>query len=406
MRIVIDYTPAVHQRAGIGRYTRGLVEALTQLDGDNAQRALRPPRALRTQRALGTQRAPRQYALLVLGRAGAHFTPTALPANFKLRYVPLSDRWATVLWYRLNLPLPVDLFTGRADLFHGPSFTLPPSFTPSLLTVHDLSFLRYPQGAHPALLAWLTKAVPRSLRRARHVLADSESTRADLIQLMGIPADQITVIGAGVDERFQPVTDLETLARARARYRLPERFILGVSTLEPRKNFTGLIAAFNQLAKAVPRSPVADFHLVIAGGKGWLYEDIFAAAEASPVRERIHFPGFVDDEDLPALYSLATLFAFPSHYEGFGIPVLEAMACGTPAVCADNSSLPEVAGDAALLVEASDTDDLATAMQRLLIDTSLREELIRRGFEQTKRFTWEGAARRLLGVYERLGAGG
>jgi glycosyltransferase involved in cell wall biosynthesis len=304
MRIVIDYTPAVHQRAGIGRYTRGLVEALTRLDGDNTQRAPR------------TQRALRQYTLMVLGRAGAHFTPTALPANFKLCYVPLSDRWATVLWYRLNLPLPVDLFAGRADLFHGPSFTLPPSFTPSLLTVHDLSFLRYPQGAHPALLAWLTKAVPRSLGRARHVLADSESTRADLIQLMSIPADQITVIGAGVDEHFQPVTGPETLARVRARYHLPEHFILGVSTLEPRKNFTGLIAAFNQLAEAVPRSPVANFHLVIAGGKGWLYEDIFAAAEASPVRERIHFPGFVDDEDLPALYSLATLFAFPSHYEG------------------------------------------------------------------------------------------
>jgi glycosyltransferase involved in cell wall biosynthesis len=388
MRIVIDYTPAVHQRAGIGRYTRGLVEALTRLDGNN------------------TQRASRQYTLLVLGRAGAYFTPTALPANFKLCYVPVSDRWATILWYRLNLPLPVDLFTGRADLFHGPSFTLPPSFTPSLLTVHDLSFLRYPQGAHPALLAWLIQAVPRSLRRARHVLADSESTRADLIQLMSIPADQITVIGAGVEEHFQPVTDAETLARVGARYDLPGRFILGVSTLEPRKNFTGLIAAFNRLAGTAPRSPVADLHLVIAGGKGWLYEDIFAAAEASPIRERIHFTRFVDDEDLPALYSLASLFAFPSHYEGFGIPVLEAMACGTPVVCADNSSLPEVAGDAALLVEATDTDALVAAMQRLLIDTSLREELIKRGFEQTKQFTWEEAARRLLRVYEEVRAGG
>ena len=381
MRIAIDYTPAVHQRAGIGRYTRGLVDALTRLDAEN------------------------RYTLLVLGRAGAHFTPTTLPPNFKLRYIPLSDRWATMLWYRFNLPLPVDLFTGRADLFHGPSFTLPPSFTPSLLTVHDLSFLRYPRGAHPALLAWLTKAVPRSLRRARHILADSESSRDDLIELMDIPSKQITVIGAGVEERFRPVTDESALARVRAHYQLPNHFILCVGTLEPRKNLTGLIAAFNQLASAASHSPVADLHLVIAGGKGWLYDDIFAAAEASPAQERIHFAGFVDDGDLPTLYSLASLFAFPSHYEGFGIPVLEAMACGTPVVCADNSSLPEVAGEAAILVEATDTDALAEAMHRLLVDVLLRETLIERGLAQAKKFTWERAAQRLLKVYSDVAGG-
>jgi glycosyltransferase involved in cell wall biosynthesis len=374
MHIAIDYTPAIHQRAGIGRYTRGLVQALTRLDAEN------------------------RYTLLALGQSGAHFVPTALPTNFSIRFAPISDRWATVLWYRLNLPLPVELFSGRADLFHGPSFTLPPSFAPSLLTVHDLSFLRYPQGAHPALLAWLTKAVPRSLHRARHVLADSESTRADLIELMQVPPDQITVIGAGVDEHFKPVDEPETLARVRSHYQLPDRFVLSISTLEPRKNFTGLIAAFNLMAI----SSVPDLHLVIAGGKGWLYDDIFAAAEASPLRERIHFAGYVADEDLPALYSLAALFAFPSHYEGFGIPVLEAMACGTPVVCADNSSLPEIAGDAALLVEATDTEALADAMHQLSIDTSVREKLIRRGYEQAGRFTWEQAARRLVKVYHNM----
>jgi glycosyltransferase involved in cell wall biosynthesis len=382
MHIAIDYTPAVHQRAGIGRYTRGLVQALTRLDSEN------------------------QYTLMVLGRTGAHFIPPTLPTNFKLRFAPISDRWATVLWYRLNLPLPVELFSGQADLFHGPSFTLPPSLTPSLLTVHDLSFLRYPQGAHPALLAWLTKAVPRSLRRARHVLADSESTRADLIELMQVPTDRITVIGAGVEERFQPVTEPETLGQIQARYKLPDRFILSVSTLEPRKNFTGLIAAFSQMAAASEMPSIADLHLVIAGGKGWLYDDIFAAAKTSPFRERIHFAGYVADEDLPALYSLATLFAFPSHYEGFGIPVLEAMACGTPVVCANNSSLPEIAGDAALMVEATDMEALADAMRRLVVDSLLREKLIRRGYEQARKFRWEEAARRLLGVYSEIARGG
>jgi len=381
MHIAIDYTPAVHQRAGIGRYARGLVQALTRIDTEN------------------------QYTLMVLGRTGAHFVPTTLPANFKLRFAPISDRWATVLWYRLNLPLPVELFSGQADLFHGPSFTLPPSLTPSLLTVHDLSFLRYPQGAHPALLAWLTKAVPRSLDRACHVLADSASTRTDLIELMQVPSDRITVIGAGVEERFQPVTDPAILSQTRARYKLPDRFILSVSTLEPRKNFTGLIAAFGQMAAAIAMSSTADLHLVIAGGKGWLYDDIFAAAKASPLRERIHFAGYVADEDLPALYSLATLFAFPSHYEGFGIPVLEAMACGTPVVCANNSSLPEIAGDAALMMEATDTEALADAMHRLAIDSLLREKLIQRGYEQAAKFGWDGAARRLLDVYSMLARG-
>ena len=376
MHITIDYTPAVHQRAGIGRYTRGLVDALARLESSH------------------------RFTLFVLGRSAASRLPADLPSNFRLRVVPLSDRWATVLWYRLNLPLPVELLAGRADLFHGPSFTLPPTCSPSLLTVHDLSFLRYPPGAHPPLLAWLSQAVPRSLRRASHVLADSHNTRTDLIELMRVPAERITVIGAGVDENFHPVRDAARLTDVRKRYRLPERFTLGISTLEPRKNFNGLIAAFNQLAA---RPVHAALHLVIAGGKGWNYEPIFAAAEASPFRARIHFPGFVSDEDLPSLYSLARLFAFPSHYEGFGIPVLEAMACGTPVVCANNSSLPEVAGDAALLVNATDVATLAGAMDRVLVDVSLREAMIARAFQQVKQFTWEAAAHRLLRVYEAIG---
>ena len=376
MQITIDYTPAVHQRAGIGRYTRGLVGALARLD------------------------IPHQVRLMILGRSGAYHLPERLPPNFSLRWIPLSDRWATILWYRLRLPLPVDWLAGRCDLFHGPSFTLPPCRARCLVTVHDLSYLRYPQGAHPALLAWLTSAVSRSLRRAHHVLADSHNTRNDLIELLAVPPARITVVGAGVDARFRPVRDPHELNRVRTRYRLPERFILGVSTLEPRKNFTGLIAAFDRLvAEPLPGAPL---HLVIAGGKGWLYDAIFAAAAASPARERIHFVGFVSDDDLPALYSLAEVFAFPSHYEGFGIPVLEAMACGTPVVCANNSSLPEVAGDAALLIEATDTEGLAGALRRLVTDADLRSELTGRGLAQAGKFGWEAAAQRLLGVYDSL----
>ncbi|MGQ9503096.1 MAG: glycosyltransferase family 4 protein [Anaerolineae bacterium] len=379
MHIVIDYTPAVHQRAGIGRYTRGLVNGLMQLNP------------------------PHRFTLLVLGRSGAYYIPDRLPNSFTLRVVPLSDRWATVIWHRMNLPLPVELLAGRADLFHGPSFTLPPALMPCVLTVHDLSFLRYPQGAHPPLLRWLRRAVPRSVRRARHILADSDNTRKDLIELMHVPPERITVIGAGIEEHFRRVEDRTYLEAVRERYQLPEHFILGVSTLEPRKNFTGLIAAFNILA-ARPEHTQLD--LVIAGGKGWNYEPIFAAAEGSPFCDRIHFIGFVEDKDLPALYSLASAFVFPSHYEGFGIPVLEAMACGTPVVCANNSSLPEIVGDAALMVDSVNPLEIAEALGRVLTDATLRQEIVQRGYVQSRRFTWQAAAQRLLEVYETLATEG
>lgn len=374
MKIGIDYTAALKQSGGIGRYTRGLITTLAQLDGKNSYTLLITPDA------------PRQD----LDFFQAH-------SNFTHKIYPLPERWMTIGWHRFYLPLPVELFAGPVDLFHSPNFILPPARrAKTLLTVHDLSFIRHPQGAVAKLRKWLEKAVPRSLARANHILADSESTKQDLTEIFKISPETITVVGAGVEERFQPVTDTQALAAVRRRYRLPDQFILGLGTLEPRKNFTGLIQAFSQ-------SPVREtHHLVIAGGKGWLYDDIFTAAETSPVANRIHLIGFVADEDLPALYTLANVFAYPSHYEGFGIPVVEAMACGTPVVCADNSCLPEVAGQSALLVPATDSEALAVALQRLATELALRQQAIAEGFRQAQKFNWPAAARRLLNVYERF----
>ena len=178
---------------------------------------------------------------------------------------------------------------------------------------------------------------------------------------------------------------------------MPDQFILGLGTLEPRKNFVGLIRAFNQLQGDFP-----DLHLVIGGGKGWLYDDIFAAAAESQAREHIHLIGFVADADLPTLYSLARIFAYPSFYEGFGIPVLEAMACGTPVITADNSSLPEVAGQAATLVPATDINALTQAIRQLHTRQSLREAHIEGGLAQSAKFSWAAAAQKLRQVYERF----
>jgi glycosyltransferase involved in cell wall biosynthesis len=377
MRIGIDYTAAVRQGGGIGRYTRNLVRALAGLDKEN------------------------DYALFVAGGWGRGDGLGPWPDNYHVHSVPLSDRWMHILWQRFRLPLPVQVFTGSLDLFHSPDFVLPPTgHTPALLTVHDLSFLRVPHCFVPGFRDYLEGAVSRAVKQAEHILADSQSTRLDLVELLGVGRERVTVLYPGVESRFRPVEDAELLGRVRARYELPDQYILGLSTLQPRKNFDGLIKAFVRLLRARGHdSQFADLHLVIGGGKGWLYEDLFERAESSGFDSRIHFPGFVDDADLPALLSLAAVFAFPSWYEGFGLPVLEAMACGTPVVAADNSSLPEVVGEAGLLVDAGDVDALSDALARLLLDKALRAQLMSSGREQARRFAWDAAARQLLDLY-------
>ena len=384
MRIGIDYTAAVHQGGGIGRLSRHLIRALSELDADN------------------------DYRLFVAAGRAEDDGLGVWPANFRSCSLPLSDRWLHILWQRLRLPVPVQVITGPLDLFHSPDFVLPPTGrTPAILTVHDLSFMRVPQFFVPGFRRYLEGAVKRAVARARHVLADSESTRRDLVELLAVEAERITVVYPGVESRFQPVREETEREWVKARYHLPDRFILGLSTLQPRKNFEGLIEAFSRLLAAQGSEPgIADLHLVIIGGKGWMYEDLLSLAERKGFGERVHFTGFVEDQDLPAIYTLAQVLAFPSWYEGFGLPVLEAMACGTPVVAANNSSLPEVVGEAGLLVDAADVEGLASAIARLVLDEGLRERLIRAGFEQARRFRWQDAARQLLEIYTALGLEG
>ncbi|NPA90774.1 MAG: glycosyltransferase family 4 protein [Chloroflexi bacterium] len=370
--IFIDATAALKQHAGIGRYTRGLIDAL----------AKNPP----------------DIPIHLVVPRDAPAPPPHWP--FPVRRLFLSEREAIILWQRLRVPFPMDFLIGRGRLFHSPDFVLPAlRRTPGIVTVHDLSFLVYPQYAVPGLEFYLRGAVPRSVRRAHLVLADSESTRRDLIRFWDTPPEKVRVLYPGISPRFRPVEDPEVLEHVRRQYRLPSRFILSVSRLEPRKNFPGLIAAFNRF-KAQTHQP---HHLVIAGGKGWLYGPIFRAAEQSPYREEIHFPGFVADEHLPALYSLADVFAYPSFYEGFGFPPLEAMACGTPVISADNSSLPEVVGDAGILLPAEDVEGWAQALARLLSDATLRERLREKGYAQAAKFSWDASARGLVQIYRALG---
>ncbi len=342
--------------------------------------------------ALARQPAEFDYRLFV---SGADQLPPLPGSNFRWCPTRVSPRWLARIWGRARLPLPVEVFTGTIDLYHATDFVLPPTRARhTLLTVHDLSFVRVPETASPGLKAYLDAAVPRSVRRADHILANSQATKDDLVTLYGTSADKITVLLSGVDARFQPTDD----PVVRQKYALPDRpYLFSVGTVQPRKNYIRLIQALAAL-----RQQGHDLDLVIAGGKGWLDDPIHAAIQSLKLGDHVHLIGFADDIDLPALYSAALITAVPSLYEGFGIPVLESMACGTPVVTSTVSSLPEVAGDAALMVDPTNLDALIAALDRLISSETLRHDLTTRGLVRARTFTWERSAQQLNDLYRRL----
>ena len=378
MRIGIDVTAALTQGGGIGRYTRELVQALAAVDAQNSYRlfSAKPPAKLPV--------------------------PEPLPQtkNFVHKPAPLDERWLYRLWYRLRLPLPVQWVTGQVDLFHSPDFVLPPvnGRIPTLLTVHDLSFVHYPHVFPERLVTYLNQVVPWSIGRATHILADSDATRQDLLNIWQVPPEKVTVLYSGVHERFEPVGDVALITAVRHKYHLQDwPYILSVGTLQPRKNYQMLIRAFALLADKVSH------HLVISGGKGWLYDEMLAEVERQGLTGRVHFIGFVDDADLPTLYSEADLFVFPSLYEGFGLPLLEAMGCGTAVLTSNSSSLPEVAGTAARQLPPTDEAAWTENMLALLTDIELRDKLVLAGLTQAKQFSWQTAAQQLLKIYQQFG---
>lgn len=370
--IGIDYTAALEQRGGIGRYVRELTRALGNLDKANL------------------------YHLFGAGVTSQQDLPS-IGSNFYWHATRLTPRFYARLWHRLQVPLPIETWTGSLDLFHAPDFTLPPvrKGTKKVLTVHDLSFMTHPETAHPALKRFLDTAVPRSIDRADLVLADSMATRNDLVDLLGTSSEKIEVLYSGVESRFTRITDINALKSVFERYNIPpEPFILSVGTLSPRKNFTALVRAL-----AVSDLP---HHLVIAGGKGWQTDPLYQVIDELSMQDRVTVTGFVSEADLPALYSAADIFALVSLYEGFGLPLLEAMACGTPIVTSGVSSLPEVAGEAALYVDPLDSDQIAGALVLLANTPSLKEKLVKQGMIQKEKFSWENAASELHQYYLNL----
>jgi glycosyltransferase involved in cell wall biosynthesis len=378
MRIGIDYTAAAWQGAGIGRYTRELVRAAVAMGG---------PFRYTLFYAAGGLPAHSPY-VQDLRRLCADY-PTV-----RARPLPLSPRLLTILWQRLRLPLYAEVFTGPLDVLHAPDFVLPPCRARTIVTVHDLTFMILPDCFEPTLHRYLARVVPRSLRRADMILAVSQATRDDLVRLLPIAPERVVVIPHGVNPRFRPLPPHE-IEPERQRLGLPPAFFLFVGTLEPRKNLVRLLEAYDYLWRQEGHRTSLP-HLVIAGRKGWLYQEIFATVARLQLHDRVLFAGFLDDADLPTVYNLSRAFVYPSQYEGFGLPVIEAMACGTPVVTSAVSSLPEVVGDAAVLVDPDDHTAIAAGMQAALQQA---QSLGAAGQRRVRRFVWEQSARALLASY-------
>ncbi len=355
--------------AGSTRYAGELVRHLEVVPGlDMRLFSLHPPE--RIERVARERDCPR-----------AHSVSSAVPRP--LRYL---------LWHAVGAAGGAKSVLDAVDVVHTPDLLVPPRRSrPLVVSVLDLSFRLFPRYHTRWLRTLVNLGLRRAVREADALIAISQHTARDLIRHSGVSADRVHVIPLAAHERFSPVQDEGVLTR----YGIDAPYVLYLGTLEPRKNLPALLQAFAGIE-------CGETKLVLAGMQGWMNSGMYATLERLGLTSRVIFPGFVPDEDLPALLSAACMFVYPSLYEGFGLPVLEAMSCGAPVITSNVSSLPEVAGDAALLVSPNDVDGLRRAIQRLLAEPGLREELRGRGFAQAARFSWQRTAEETAEVYRKV----
>ncbi|HEV3469240.1 MAG TPA: glycosyltransferase family 1 protein [Pyrinomonadaceae bacterium] len=369
MHIAIDAHSVGTGLAGNETYAASLVEALAEVGGGN------------------------RYTVYV--------TRPEAEARFAGRWPNVSVRKTlphTPL-VRIPLTLSAELRRRPVDLLHV-QYTAPPLAPCAVVaTIHDLSFEHLPETFKRRSRAQLRLTVRRTARAAAHVIAPSEFTRRDLIETYGLDPARVSAIPLAAGERFRPVEDAAELARVRARYRIGGEYVLAVGSIQPRKNLARLVRAYSDLRRERGRSNLPQ--LVLVGRRAWLYGETLRAVEESGARDSIILTGYVSEGDLPALYTGALCFAYPSFFEGFGLPPLEAMRCGAAVLAGDRASLPEVVGDAGLLVDPFDTAALARALGRLIDDAQLRETLRTRGLARAAAFDWRDTARMTLEVYRK-----
>ncbi|MXY94426.1 MAG: glycosyltransferase family 4 protein [Caldilineaceae bacterium SB0664_bin_27] len=364
MRVGIDARLSYHQPAGISRYTKHLIEELAQLDRETSYTVFQHRK----------QREPLTNA-----------------PNFHRRtlFTPVHTRVEQPM-------LAAELSFHTLDLLHSTDF-IPPlrSRVPSVITVHDLAFLRWPHFLTESHAAYYSQ-IDRAVSHARHIIVPSESTKRDVVKQLGASAKKISVIYEAAAPHYVPLMQEECLTAMQRKYGIPEKYIFFVSTIEPRKNIGGLLEAFHHLRKYYGGE---DTGLVLAGKPGWLYEEVYRKVEQLDLGQSTFFLGRVPDEDLHQLFVGARCHAHPAYYEGFGLSPLEAMACGTPTIVSNTSSMPEVVGDAGLIIDPSDWEEIAVAMHRLLTEDELHKELSQKGLQRASVFSWSRAASETLDVY-------
>lgn len=373
MRIGFDARLVYYQQAGIGQYILQLVQGLARLTSAGGQSPGRFP-----------------YELMVFRSRKA--PPLGLPA-----WVRQAKLWTPSHHRFESSALTMELVGKRLALLHSPDF-IPPfgGRYRSVITIHDLNFIHFSQFLTSESTRYYGQ-IHRAVKRADHILTDSDATRDDVIAHLRVPPEHVTTVHLAAARVYRPITDRHEVRRTVARYGLPSDFVIFVGTLEPRKNVSTLLKAFRHL-----RDRGYDIHLVIVGSKGWLYEDIFSTWTELKLTDCVHFLENVPDEDLARLYNAAHCLTLPSHYEGFGLPPLEAMACGTPVVVANRSSLPEVVGDAGLLIDPDSPEDLASALSQILDSSELRASLRQRGLIRAGEFSWARAAHQTMAVYGKV----
>lgn len=366
MRIGIDISQIVYQ-TGVSRYTVELVKHLLELDQDNQYflfaGSLRQKPTLRS------------------------FAQHLQKPRPKTKITSLSPHLVDFFWNRLNIFSP-DLWLPQLDVFHASNWAIPPTRAKLITTIHDLTFLKYPQ-AHPDYSVAVHKRhLKRASKKAQLIITDSQATKKDLIK-QGIKPDKIRVIYLAPAAVFKPVKDAKILKSIKAKYQLKKNYLLSVGTLEPRKNLVRLIKAYSRL----PFRLKSKFNLVIVGKFGW--------GETTKPVPGVKLLGFVPDEDLAVLYSAAKVMVYPSIYEGFGLPVLEAMACGCPVITSSISSLPELGGKAALYLNPLKTDEITQTIKTFLdLSPARRFQLVRTSLAQAKQFSWKKTAQQTLKVYQ------
>ncbi len=325
----------------------------------------------------------------------------AAPPNLRLSAGTLPTGRAPVRIAWEQTALSVDVMRDRLDLLHCPVNVRPlVCFAPTVLTIHDLIFLRYPQSFHSAKRRYLSAMTGWSARHAAHVITVSEATRRDVIDLLRVAPERVTTVYNGVGIQFKPLPSDQT-DEFRRKKGLEGPVLLYVGTLEPRKNLPVLLRAFHSIAD---EPGIEDATLVIGGSKGWYYNEIFSTADSLGLASsgRVRFLGRVPDEELPLWYNIATACVYPSLYEGFGLPPLEAMACGTPVITANTSSLPEVVGEAGLMLEPDDIAGWAEAIRSIITNAGLRSRLSEEARNQARSFTWERMAHETVAVYRQV----